>query len=84
MESDFCNNAFPGGQIGTHGEASILSGVRSSYGPDSAEYPDSQPTKERGIRCNQCRAQLSVVPSDRDRGHEIPADRKQPPHEEAR
>ena len=52
--------------------------------PDSAEYRDSQPHKERGIRCNQRRAQLSVVPSGRDRGYEIHADRKQPPHEEAR
>ena len=52
--------------------------------PDSAEYRDSQPPKERGIRCNQRRAQLSVVPSGRDRGHEIHADRKRPPHEEAR
>ena len=52
--------------------------------PDSAEYRDSQPHKERSIRCNQRCAQLSVVPSGRDRGHEIHADRKQPPHEEAR
>ena len=52
--------------------------------PDSAEYRDSQPHKERGIRCNQRRAKLSVVPSGRDRSHEIHADRKQPPHEEAR
>ena len=52
--------------------------------PDSAEYRYSQPPKERGIRCNQRRAQLSVVPSGRGRGHEIHAYRKQPPHEEAR
>ena len=52
--------------------------------PDSAKYRDSQPHKERGIRGNQRRAKLNVVPSGRDRGHEIHADRKQPPHEEAR
>ena len=33
--------------------------------PDSAEYRDNQQPKERGIRCNQRRAQLSVVPSAR-------------------
>ena len=40
--------------------------------------------KERGIRCNQGRTQRSVVPSGRNRGYEIHADRKQPPHLEAR
>ena len=58
--------------------------IQAVRGPDSAKYRYSQPPKERGIRCNQGRTQRSVVPSGRNCGHEIHADRKQPPHEEAR
>ena len=46
--------------------------------PGSAEYPDSQPPKERGVQCQQHRSQRSVVPSGCRCGHEIDADRKQP------
>ena len=74
--------AAPG--ISSSQDSRRIPALRPFREPDSAEYRDSQPHKERGIRCNQRRAQLSVVPSGRDRGHEINADRKQPPHEEAR
>ena len=71
-------SSIPTFRPGIHG---IIQAVRE---PESAEYRYSQPSKERGIRCNQGRAQRSVVPSGRNRGHEIHADRKQPPRVEAR